>query len=71
MKASIQNLIKEFRAVIFEKDDLEFRDMSQVKAVLALMANHDSTSDAEFRKQTKKYLETNSPLQLEIYRLTP
>ena len=30
MKASIHNLIQELTAVVFEKDELEFRDMSEI-----------------------------------------
>ena len=47
MKASIQNLIQEFKAVVFEKDELEFRDMSEIKAPLQLLAYQDSNSDVE------------------------
>ena len=34
MKASNQILIREIQAVVFEKDEFEFRDMSEVKALL-------------------------------------
>ena len=44
MKASIQNLTQKFRAPLFEKDGLEFRDMSKLKAHLPLLANQDSNS---------------------------
>ena len=67
MKASIQNLIKEIKSVIFQKKELEFRDMSQVKALLALMTNHDSTSDVE--QQVKKIVrneESTSSRELSI-----
>ena len=47
MKASIQNMIQQFTAVVFEKDELEFRDMSELKSLLPLLANKDSNSDAE------------------------
>ena len=47
MKASIQNLIQEFKAVVFEKDELEFRDMSEIKALLRLLAYQDSNSNVE------------------------
>ena len=47
MKASFQNLIQEFKAVVFEKDELEFRDMSELKALLPLLAHQDSNSDVE------------------------
>ena len=35
MKASIQNSTQEFTAVVFEKDDLEFRDESELKITSA------------------------------------
>ena len=47
MEASIQNLIQEFTAVVFEKDELEFRDMSELKLLLPLLAYQDSNSDKE------------------------
>ena len=57
MKASIENLIKEFIAVVFEKDELEFQEMSQLIALLPLLTNQVSNSDAEnkfknFQKRT-------------------
>ena len=47
MKASIQNLIQEFTAVVFKKDELEFREMSELKSLLPLLAYQDSNSDIE------------------------
>ena len=47
MKVSIQNLMKEFTAVVFEKDELEFRDTSELKSILALLADQDSNFDVE------------------------
>ena len=47
MKASIQNVIQEFKAVVFEKDELEFRDMSEAKALLPLLAYQGSNSGVE------------------------
>ena len=47
MKAAIQNLIQELKAAVFEKDELEFRDMSELKGLLPLLAYHDSNSDVE------------------------
>ena len=47
MKASIQNLVQEFTAVVFEKDELEFWDISELKSLLPLMAYQDSNSDVE------------------------
>ena len=51
MKASIQSFIREFKAVVFEKDDLAFRNMSELKALLPLLANQDSNSDIEIKFQ--------------------
>ena len=36
-----------FTAVIFEKDELEFRKKSELKSILPLLAYEDSNSDAE------------------------
>ena len=47
MKASIQNLIQKFKAVVFEKKELECRDMSELKSVLPLVAYQDSNYDVE------------------------
>ena len=47
MKASIQNLIQQFTAVILEKDELEFQDVSELKALLLLLAYQDSNSNVE------------------------
>ena len=47
MKASIQNLIQEFTAVVLQKNELEIRDMSELKALLSLLAYQDSNSDVE------------------------
>ena len=47
MKASIQNLILEIKAVVFKKDELEFRDMSDLKALLPLQAYQDFNSDVQ------------------------
>ena len=47
MKESIQNLIQEFTAVVFEMDELEFRDLSELKSLLPLLAFQDSNSDVE------------------------
>ena len=45
MKASIQNLIQEFTAAVFEKGELEIRDISELKSLLPLLAYQDSNSD--------------------------
>ena len=47
MQASIQNLIQELTAVIFEKDELEFRERSELKTLLTLLAYQDSNSYEE------------------------
>ena len=47
MKASIQNFIQEFKTVVLEKDELEFRDMSGLEALLTLLAYKDSNSHVE------------------------
>ena len=47
MKASIQSLTQEFEAVVFEKNELEFRDISEVISILPLLACHSSNSDVE------------------------
>ena len=39
--------MEEFRAVVFEKDELEYRGMSELIALLPLFANQDSNSDAK------------------------
>ena len=45
MKAPLQNLIYKLKPVVSEKDELEFRDMSELEALLALPSNQDSKSD--------------------------
>ena len=47
MKASIQNKIQEFKAVVFAKDDSEDQDMSELKARLPFLAYLDSNFDLE------------------------
>ena len=47
MKAPFRNLIQEFKAVVFENDELEFRDMSELEALLPLLSYQDSNSDVE------------------------
>ena len=47
MKASIQKLIYEVKAAASEKDELEFRDTSELKALLPILAYQDSNSDVE------------------------
>ena len=47
MKASIQNRIQEVRAVVFGNDELDFGEVSELKAFLPLLAYQDSNSDVE------------------------
>ena len=47
IKASIQNLIRNFTAVVFEKDELEVQDMSELKSISPLFAYPNSNSDVE------------------------
>ena len=47
MKASIQDLIQEFTAVVFEKDELQFRGISELKSLLQLLASQNPSSDVE------------------------
>ena len=49
MKASLQNLIQEFTVVVFEKEELEFRGMSELKSLLPLLAYQDSNSDVDIK----------------------
>ena len=52
MEASIQKLILELKAVVFGKDELEFRDMSELKELLPPLANQDSNSDEKIKVET-------------------
>ena len=45
MTASVQTLIEEFKAVVFEKDELQNRDTSQLKSILPLLVKQESISD--------------------------
>ena len=47
MKFPIQYLIQEFTAVVFERDELEFRDMSKMESLLPFLAYQNSNSDVE------------------------
>ena len=47
MRPSIQNLTQEFTAVVFEKDQLEIRDMSELNLFLPPLAYQYSDSDVE------------------------
>ena len=73
MKASIQNLIQEFTAVVFEKDELEFRDMSELKSLLPLLASQESNSDVEtiFRNYIGILRNEQSASSIKLSRLTP
>ena len=44
---STQNLIQKSKAVVFEKDELEFREKSELKSFLPLLAYLDSNFDVE------------------------
>ena len=44
---SIQNVIQELTAVIFKKDELEMRHMSEIKPLSPLLAYGKSISDVE------------------------
>ena len=45
MKESIQSLLQEINAVVFEKAEFEFRDMSELKEFLLLLAQKYSISE--------------------------
>ena len=47
MKASTQNLIQKVKAVVIENDELEFRDLSELKELLPLLAYQDSNSEVK------------------------
>ena len=64
MKKSIQNLIQDFNAVVFGKDEYEFRVMSELKALLQLLAYQNSCKDFHLG-----YSETNIQVQEKSYRV--
>ena len=47
MKASTHNLMKEIETVVFETDEMEHRDKSELNALLPRLCNQDSKSDVE------------------------
>ena len=47
MKASIQILIQGFKAIVFEKDELDFQDMSYLNELLPLLAYEETKYDVE------------------------
>ena len=47
MNASMQNLIQEFKTVVFKNTELEFRYTSELNAFLPILACEDSHSDVE------------------------
>ena len=47
MNASIRNPIQKIKALVFEKDELASRDMSEQKALLPHLTYQDSSSDVE------------------------
>ena len=59
IKPSIQTLIEYFKTVMFENDELDYRDMSIIIALSPLSANQDCHSNVENRfherKQKNKY----------------
>ena len=44
MTPSIEPLIEEFQAVVFDKNELEYRDMSILIALVSLLTHRDSSS---------------------------
>ena len=49
MKALVQNLIQEFTALIFEKDESEFQEMSELKSPLPILAYQESNSEVKIK----------------------
>ena len=47
MKASIQIWIQALKAIVFQKDEFDFRVMSEIKAFLPLLAYQQSNSDVQ------------------------
>ena len=47
MKMATQNMIQNFTAIGSQKDELEFRDMSELKTLLTFLTQQDSISDVE------------------------
>ena len=45
MKVSLYKLIQEITALVFEKEEMEFRDKSEQKPLLLLLAYQDSISE--------------------------
>ena len=48
MKVSIQNLIQEFTAVVFEKNELDFREIFGLKSLLPLLTHQDFDAEIIF-----------------------
>ena len=69
MEASVKNMIQEFTAVVFEKDELDFRDMSEVKSLLPLIPYQDSIP--MWRSYFKILRNEQSFSGIKISRLTP
>ena len=64
MKAPFQNLLHDFRAAIFAKDELELRQVTPLEWFLPLLPYHDSNSDVEIIFRTfKKEQYTSGPKQ--------
>ena len=51
MKASIQIWKKKLEAVVFKKDELHFRDLSEPKTLLPNLPNQDSNFEVEIKFQ--------------------
>ena len=47
MEALIQNLIQDFKAVVSEQDELNFREISELTALLQFLDYQDSICDVE------------------------
>ena len=47
VRESIQNLIQDFKIVVFEKGELDFREKSELKIVLPLLAYQNSNWDVQ------------------------
>ena len=64
----IQTLKQEFKAVVFEKDELEYRSMSIRITLLNFLADQDSDSDVP--TSFYDFQKLSSPPQRKNYRLT-
>ena len=69
MKVSFHNLIQELKEVLFEKDELEFRDLSETKTLLPNLAYEDSSSMFKLYFEIFRNKQALSGLRLSIDRL--